>query len=103
MRSNLVRPSTCGDNNNNAGEADGGMRCAADIFRVVTSQQRTPDAIRDRRLNVVELSILKKDWEDWVSFNDDELADRAVIKEDGGDNPRGVLIGYHADVSLDQF
>jgi len=91
VREELIRPSEC--DGSDQGSATGGMRCAGEIYRMVTSRQRTPDAIRDRLLNTVELSILKYDWENWVSFDSVELNTRSVFREDGGHN-RGVLIGY---------
>ena len=87
LREVLMRPSTCGGED--AGSVTGGMRCAADIHRTVTSKQRTPDVIRDRRLNVVEMAI--QNWEDWVSFDEEELKTRAVMDEGNG---WGVYIGY---------
>lgn len=91
IREELTRPSSCGGSN--AGEADGGMICAGEIWRTVTSKQKTPEAVRSRDLNVVELSVLDSSFETWVSFDEEEMNERAVRRETGH-NGRGVVIGY---------
>ena len=90
----LMRPSTC--RGNDAGGDESGMRCARTIHRVITSKERTPEEIRDRNLDTVELSVMKNGgddvYENFVQFDDDDVANRALeITQEGG---RGYSIGY---------
>jgi len=93
-RDELMRSSTCGGTD--AGEAGSGMRCARTIHRAITSLERTPDEIRDRNLDVVELSVMKYGgddvWENYVIFDDDDVANRALELNQPGE--RGYSIGY---------
>ena len=62
-------------------------------------QDPHPDEVRSRDKNVVELTAVKRGgddiYEEWVAFNEDDLAKRAV-PHDGGfhDGSRGYSVGY---------
>jgi hypothetical protein len=98
MRKEMTRPSVCGGND--AGEEQSGMRCAGDLHRVITSKQKTPDNIKSRDMNVVELSIKHPNWEDWVTFDSEEMSGNGVIQEDSIQGARGVVIGYEVPAKV---
>merc|ERR1712238_514814 len=91
-----MRPSTCGGND--AGSEESGMRCAGVIHRMVTSQQKTPNAIRSRFLNVVEMSILDSHFENWVQFNQSEILWNGVPRDENWE--RGYHIGYEVPTDV---
>lgn len=89
-RQELGRPSECEGAND--GMAGSGMRCAADIYRTITSRIQTPDEVRDHNADVVELSVLKGDHEKYVTFSEDDLEHRALKIDENWD--RGYNLGY---------
>ena len=92
VRDALTRPSACGAND--AGLAGSGMRCARTIHRAITSLERTPDSIRDRNLDVVELSVMKTH-ENFTTLSDDDVAnDRALVIAGMFGEGRGYSVGY---------
>ena len=97
VRNELTRPSSC--DGNDAGGVDSGMRCARTIHRAITSLERTPEEIRDRNLDVVELSVMKnggdRNYENYILVDESDITNRAMeITQEGG---RGYSIGYLID------
>mmetsp|Transcript_41726 Transcript_41726/g.49983 ORF Transcript_41726/g.49983 Transcript_41726/m.49983 type:complete len:915 (-) Transcript_41726:159-2903(-) len=85
-RADLIRPSNCGGTD--SGRDSSGMRCAGAIHRLVTSKYSTPQILKDRNLDFVELSIKNHEWDNWVALNGNETLYNAVTQ------PDGVFVGY---------
>lgn len=86
----LERPSSC--TVSDAGSASSGMRCASDIHRAVTSRERTPNAIRNRTMDVVELRVQHSDVHNFLTFHPDDVANRALQIDEQWS--KGYAIGY---------
>ena len=87
----LTRPSQCGLVDE--GLDGSGMRCAAPIHRAVTKFHKTPDNVRGRDDNIVELMIYwNQGWDHYIKIDEDELENSSV--RDGGPNGEwGVFVG----------
>ena len=58
------------------------------IHRLVTSKYSTPQILKDRNLDFVELSIKNHEWVNWIALNGNKTLYNAVTQ------PDGVFVGY---------
>ena len=99
-RAALLRPSSCGAGD--AGAPTSGMRCAGHIHRHVTGFERTPDRVRGRQMDTVELAVggpWAGYWKDWVEVTPADLesavqtpcTDRGCVPDT---DRKDIFVGY---------